>query len=141
MKDRIGSHAIEVRGSQKPETKEELLEAFSTGDARGIITKTSLAGYGLNWQHCNRMIFAGRNFSYENYYQGVRRCWRFGQKRPVTVDIVMTEGERKIMKNLQRKAKDAERMFDNLVAEMNSAVGIERVDKMTNGMEVPIWLS
>ena len=79
--------------------------------------------------------------SYEQYYQGVRRCWRFGQKRSVTVDIVLTEGERKVMLNLQRKAKYADRMFDNLVSEMNHAVGIEHVDKMTSGMEVPVWLS
>lgn len=132
--------AVQVSGSDSDERKEESLLGFADGKIRVLITKPKIGAHGLNFQHCNQVVFFPSH-SYEQYYQGVRRCWRFGQKRPVTVDIVMTEGERKVMKNLQRKAKDAERMFDNLVAEMNNAVGIERVDKMTNGMEVPAWLS
>ena len=79
--------------------------------------------------------------SFEQYYQSVRRCWRFGQKRPVTVDIVTTEGERGVMRNLQRKAVQADTMFSHLVAEMNQALAIERTNNMTKKMVLPNWLA
>lgn len=138
--EKIIPDAVQVSGSDSDERKEERLLGFAEGKIRVLITKPKIGAHGLNFQHCNQVVFFPSH-SYEQYYQGVRRCWRFGQKRPVTVDVVFTEGERKVMMNLQRKAKDADRMFDNLVAEMNHAVGIERVDKMTHGMEVPFWLS
>ena len=138
--EKIIPDAVQVSGSDSDERKEERLLGFADGKIRVLITKPKIGAHGLNFQHCNQVVFFPSH-SYEQYYQGVRRCWRFGQKRPVTVDIVLTEGERKVMLNLQRKAKDADRMFDNLVSEMNHAVGIERVDKMTHGMEVPVWLS
>ncbi|OQB35963.1 MAG: hypothetical protein BWY06_02978 [Candidatus Latescibacteria bacterium ADurb.Bin168] len=138
--EKIIPDAVQVSGSDSDERKEERLLGFADGKIRVLITKPKIGAHGLNFQHCNQVVFFPSH-SYEQYYQGVRRCWRFGQKRSVTVDIVLTEGERKVMLNLQRKAKDADRMFDNLVSEMNHAVGIERVDKMTHGMEVPVWLS
>ena len=131
--------AVQVSGSDSDEKKEERLLAFADGKARVLITKPKIGAHGLNFQHCNHLTFFPSH-SYEQYYQGVRRCWRFGQKRPVTVDVVMTEGERKVMLNLQRKAADADRMFDNLVAEMNNAEGIKSIDKIINPMEVPSWL-
>jgi SNF2 family DNA or RNA helicase len=78
--------------------------------------------------------------SFEQYYQSVRRCWRFGQQRPVTVDIVLTEGERRIMENLHRKRLQAEQMFSNLVAEMNYSLEIQRKEYNTTPIEVPSWL-
>jgi len=78
--------------------------------------------------------------SFEQYYQSVRRCWRFGQKRPVTVDIILTEGERRIMQNLHRKRGQAEQMFGSLVAEMNHSLDIQRKEYNTNPIEVPSWL-
>jgi hypothetical protein len=78
--------------------------------------------------------------SFEQYYQAVRRCWRFGQKKPVRVDIVTTDGERGVMENLQRKAKQADRMFESLVAEMNRAIEIGRTQEFTQAQEVPAWL-
>jgi hypothetical protein len=78
--------------------------------------------------------------SFEQYYQAVRRCWRFGQQRAVRVDIVTTEGERGVMRNLQRKAEQADEMFSRLVLEMNHALAIERANNMTKAMEVPAWL-
>lgn len=138
--EKIIPDAVQVSGSDSDERKEERLLGFADGKIRVLITKPKIGAHGLNFQHCNQVVFFPSH-SYEQYYQGVRRCWRFGQKRSVTVDIVLTEGERKVMLNLQRKAKDADRMFDNLVSEMNHAVGIEHVDKMTHGMEVPVWLS
>lgn len=78
--------------------------------------------------------------SFEQYYQSIRRCWRFGQQRPVRVDIVTTEGEQGVTRNLQRKADQAEQMFDRLVAEMNRASGIARTNPHTKQMEIPQWL-
>ena len=94
----------------------------------------------MNYQHCNHVTFFPSH-SFEQYYQAVRRCWRFGQKRPVRVDIVTTEGERGVMRNLQRKAEQADAMFSRLVAEMNNALAIERTNNRTKKVEVPAWLS
>lgn len=110
--------AIEVRGSDKPEDKESRLIAFSEGSARVITTKARIAGFGLNWQHCARMAFVGVGFSYEGLYQAIRRCWRFGQKRPVQVHIFMAETEGAIWDVLQRKMADHDRMK----AAMRSAI-------------------
>lgn len=98
--------AEEVRGSMMLSTKEARLDAFSRGDLRVLVTKPSIAGYGLNWQHCARMAFAGLSFSYENYYQAIRRCWRFGQTRPVEVHIAMADTEAAIKRVIDRKAGD-----------------------------------
>jgi len=93
----------------------------------------------LNYQHCNHVTFFPSH-SFEQYYQGVRRCWRFGQQRTVTVDIVTTEGERGVLRNLQRKAEQSERMFSNLVAEMNAAQAIDRASSFAKTQEIPQWL-
>lgn len=102
--------AIEVRGSMPVERKEENLAAFADGQARVIITKPSVAGMGLNWQHCARMVFVGRSFSYEAWYQAVRRCWRFGQMREVEAHLIVAEGEEQIGRVIDRKADDHSRM-------------------------------
>jgi SNF2 family DNA or RNA helicase len=104
-----------------------------------LITKPKIGAWGLNFQHCNHVTFFPSH-SFEQYYQAVRRCWRFGQLRPVTVDIVTTEGERGVMRNLQRKAEQADEMFSRLVAEMSNALAIERANTMTKQMEIPKWL-
>jgi hypothetical protein len=98
--------ALEVRGSMQLSLKEERLDAFTRGDLRVLITKPSIAGYGLNWQQCARMAFAGLSFSYENYYQAIRRAWRFGQKREVEVHIAMADTEAAIKRVIDRKAGD-----------------------------------
>lgn len=131
--------AQQVTGSMSDDDKESRLLAFAAGDIRVLVTKPSIGAWGLNYQHCNHVTFFPSH-SFEQYYQGVRRCWRFGQKRPVTVDIVTTEGERGVLANLQRKSEQAERMFSNLVAEMNAAIAIDRASKFTTQMEVPSWL-
>lgn len=132
--------AKQVTGSMSDDDKESRLMNFAAGDIRVLITKPSIGAWGLNYQHCNHITFFPSH-SFEQYYQGVRRCWRFGQKREVTVDIVTTEGERGVLSNLQRKAQQADRMFSNLVAEMNAAMAIDRASKFTNEMEIPQWLS
>jgi len=131
--------AVQVAGSDSDDRKEERLEAFAMGKARVLITKPKIGAWGLNFQHCNHVTFFPSH-SFEQYYQAVRRCWRFGQKRDVRVDIITTDGERGVMKNLQRKADQADQMFSRLVAEMNHAKGITQVNQMTKRVEVPSWL-
>ncbi len=136
--------AIEVRGSQPPAEKEEKLVAFSTGKAKRLITKPSVAGYGLNWQHCARVAFIGLSFSYESYYQAVRRCWRFGQKRPVDCHVVMADTEMAILAAIQRKQQDHETMKQEMFAAMKRACITEKVKHEYNPqmkMEVPQWLA
>jgi hypothetical protein len=131
--------AVEVKGSDDPDAKEDTLRAFSRGEVRVLVTKPSIGAWGLNWQHCNRMTFFPSH-SYEQYYQAVRRCWRFGQIRPVTVDVVTTEGGAKALENLQRKADQADRMFAALVRHMRDALSIRRSNIYDREVEVPEWL-
>lgn len=111
--------AVEVRGSDHPDTKEERLIAFSAGEARVIVTKPSIAGWGLNWQHCSNVLFVGLSDSYEQYYQAVRRCWRFGQTRPVRVVIVASNREQTVLENVRRKERQAMEMFEEIVEAMH----------------------
>jgi len=132
--------AVEVSGKDSDDAKEEKLLAFGRGEIRGLVTKPVIGAWGLNFQHCNHMtVFPSH--SYEQYYQLVRRCWRFGQKREVLVDWVTTEGERRVIENLSAKDEKASKMFDNLVASMNNAMTIDRTNHHTKQMEVPKWLS
>lgn len=132
--------AIQVSGADSDDKKEGKLLDFAGGRARVLITKPKIGAWGLNYQHCNHVTFFPSH-SFEQYYQGVRRCWRFGQQRPVTVDIVTTEGERGVLRNLQRKSEQADKMFSALVAEMNAAQAIDRASAFTKTQEVPQWLS
>lgn len=132
--------AVQVSGSDSLEAKEEALIAFGRGEIRVLVTKPIIGAWGLNWQHCHRMTFFPSH-SYEQYYQAVRRSWRFGQKSPVLVDIVTTEGGRNALENLERKAGQADRMFDALVGHMNDALSIDRSRIGTQKVEVPAWLS
>jgi len=137
--ERLIPDAVQVSGSDSDDAKEARLESFAEGRSRVLITKPKIGAWGLNFQHCNHTVYFPSH-SFEQYYQAVRRCWRFGQKREVTVDIVATEGESGVMKNLQRKAGQADAMFSNLVAEMNHATAINRKNNMTNNLELPKWL-
>lgn len=131
--------AVELRGSDPVEAKEEALLAFTRGEVRVLVTKPSIAGWGLNWQHCHHMTYF-TSHSYEQYYQAVRRCWRFGQRSPVTVDVVTTEGGLAALASMRRKAEQADRMFEALTLHMRDAMGVARVDNHRTPMEVPPWL-
>ncbi len=132
--------AVQVSGSDSLEAKEEALIAFSRGEIRVLVTKPIIGAWGLNWQHCHRMTFFPSH-SYEQYYQAVRRSWRFGQKSRVVVDIVTTEGGRNALENLERKANQADKMFDALVRNMNDAMTVDRSREGETEVEVPAWLS
>ena len=131
--------AKQVKGSQSEDEKEEILRAFQNEEFRVLVTKPKITGFGLNWQHAHHMTFFPSH-SFEQYYQGVRRMYRFGQKEQVTVDIVTSEGEKGVMNNLQRKAQQADRMFSELVRLMQNEYNIKRVNEHTKTMEVPEWL-
>lgn len=131
--------AVEVTGSDSPDAKEEKLAAFTHGEIRVLVTKPAIGAWGLNWQHCSRMTYFPSH-SYEQYYQAVRRSWRFGQKAPVTVDLITTEGGRNVLTNLHRKAEQADQMFTELVAHMNDALTVEPYS-YDSEIEVPSWLA
>ena len=131
--------AVQVSGRDADRAKEDKLMAFADGRVRVLVTKPKIGAWGLNFQHCNHVTFFPSH-SFEQYYQAVRRCWRFGQKRPVTVDMVTTEGDADVLKNLNQKAERADRMFSNLVREMNNALDIARRRTFETQEEVPSWL-
>ena len=131
--------AVEVSGNDSEEHKEETFAAFIKGDIRVLVTKPSIGGFGLNLQHCAHQTYFPSH-SYEQYYQGVRRCWRFGQKKSVTVDIVTTDGEISVLKNMQRKALAADIMFSSLINYMNESEKVNMKHDFNQKVEVPKWL-
>jgi superfamily II DNA or RNA helicase len=110
--------AVEVKGADSNEHKEAAMLGFSAGEPRVLVTKPSIAGFGMNWQHCAHMAFVGLSDSYEQFYQAVRRCWRFGQKKPVNVYVITAETEGAVVANIKRKERDAERMAQSMVEHM-----------------------
>jgi hypothetical protein len=131
--------AEQVSGADSDERKEAKFEAFRYGNLRVLIIKPKIGAYGLNWQHCSHVVYFVSH-SYEQYYQAVRRCWRFGQTRPVTVDIIRTEAQERVMQNLKRKSDAADRMFVDLVNYMNNAMKSNGHREFNERMEVPSWL-
>lgn len=117
--------AVQISGSDDPDVKESRLHDFAAGKFRVLVSKPSICGWGLNWQHSARMAFVGVTDSYEAYYQAVRRCWRFGQKRPVHVHIFASQAEGAVVANLKRKERESASMADALSAETHDAVMAE----------------
>ena len=134
----------EVRGSDPTEKKEEALAGFVDGDIRVIITKPSVCGFGLNWQHCARTVFVGRSFSYEAWYQAIRRLWRFGQKRAVECHVIIAAGEETIGRVIERKADSHAEMKDEMRAAMLRAIGKSAGVRMpytaNHEGDLPQWL-
>jgi superfamily II DNA or RNA helicase len=139
--------ALHVEGSQSPEAKADALQAFAAGDAQWLITKPSIAGFGMNFQRCARMVFVGLGDSYEQYFQAIRRCYRFGQDREVHAHIVLSSLEEPIYHNVLSKEKDAKRIADELVkhvieyerAELGSARQTIPYEP-TVPMQLPEWI-
>jgi superfamily II DNA or RNA helicase len=140
--------AVQIAGSDDPEVKERRMVDFSEGRTRVLVTKPSIAGYGMNWQHCAQMAFVGISHSYEQFYQAVRRCWRFGQNSPVTVHVITSEAEGAVGANLRRKEQDAARMAAEMSRftveitrqNVNSSHRETEVYRPTLPMRVPSWL-
>jgi hypothetical protein len=139
LAEKLIPDAIQISGRDSDEAKEEKFLAFIDGKARVLVTKGRIGAWGLNMQHCAHSV-SFPTHSFEEYYQKVRRCWRFGQKRQVVSDIVTTEGEKSVLANLQRKAVAADKMFADLTRYMNDAIKIDRSLSMDQIEEMPSWL-
>lgn len=137
--ERLINGAVEVAGNDSEEHKEETFAAFIRGEVRVLVTKPVIGGFGLNLQHCAHQTYFPSH-SYEQYYQSVRRCWRFGQKKPVTVDMITTDGQENVLANLNRKTQQADQMFDNLTAMMWNELRIEKKNEYTKKEILPSWL-
>lgn len=141
--------AVEVTGSMTIDQKSKNVLGFTHGERRVLVSKASICGSGMNWQHCDTMIFAGMNDSFEEFYQAVRRCWRFGQKRPVTVHIITAETEGAVKANIERKQRQANEMASQMVEYMRTITQrvIEGAKSNTEtynptiAMIVPAWIS
>lgn len=131
--------AVEVEGDDSDEFKEETFEAFASGQITKLVSKPKIAGYGLNWQHCAHQTFFPSH-SFEQWYQAIRRCWRFGQRRPVHIDMISSEGEAGVLRNLNRKSEAADIMFARLVELMNNELRIEKLNLNTKKEIIPPWL-
>jgi len=137
--EKLIPNAVQIAGKHSDDEKEGKLIDFQKGEIQGLITKPKITGFGMNWQHCAHMTFFPSH-SYEQYYQGVRRCWRFGQKNPVKVDIITTPGMSSVLKNLQRKSKAADKMFTQLIQHMNNSMELKIKVNDIKSMEIPVWL-
>jgi len=131
--------AVEVRGSDDDETKEKNLSGFSRGDFRVMVTKPSIASFGLNWQHCADICYFP-TWSHEAYYQAIRRCWRFGQKKEVTCNLVYSEGERFVVSGMLKKEKASIEMYDSICKEMGAFLTEKKEKIVAKEMEVASWL-
>lgn len=120
----LDKEAYQIKGSMDLDKKEELLLAFLNGDIKKLITKPKMTAFGLNWQHCNHTVFFP-TFSYEQYYQAIRRFWRFGQKKPVIADIVYSDGQKRVLDSLLAKTEKANQLFDKLNYNLNSKLEIK----------------
>lgn len=110
--------SVQVKGADKPEHKRDNLLGFASGKVNKLISKPKIAGYGMNWQKCNTMIFVGLSDSWESYYQAVRRCWRFGQQREVNVHVICADTEGAVVENIKRKDRQNAQMADSMVKHM-----------------------
>lgn len=126
--------AVQIAGADSTEVKEQRLADFAAGKFRVLVSKPSICGFGLNWQHAARMTFVGVTDSFESYYQAVRRCWRFGQTRDVHVHIFASSSEGAVVANLRRKERDATAMAESLSQETKDAVmqEVTGITRMTN---------
>lgn len=139
MLEKMIPGAVEVEGNDSDEFKEETFEAFAAGQIRVLVSKPVIAGFGLNWQHCAHQTFFPSH-SFEQWYQAIRRCWRFGQKNAVRVDVISSEGEAGVLANLNRKAVQADQMFGKMVELINQELRIEKTNLHTQKQEIPSWL-
>ena len=130
--------AVEIIGSQSIERKEEILLAFANGQIKRLITKAKITGMGLNWQHCNHSVFFP-TWSYEQYYQAIRRFWRFGQKEEVTIDLVISDGQKRVLDAIQQKTKKAQELYDNLTKNVNSTF-VNHKKEFKHKIETPKFL-
>lgn len=138
---------VDIRGSDKSSQKEQKLMEFSTGEISRLITKPTIAGFGMNWQHCRRVAFVGLSYSYEQFYQAIRRCWRFGQIAPVQCHVISSEGEYAITQTVIGKEKAHRAMFRSMAEAMRGFTEREMSDDLTRDtyvareeVSIPDWM-
>lgn len=142
------SGAVEVKGSDSDEHKRNAMLGFANGDIRVLVSKPSICGYGMNWQNCNNEIFVGLSDSFEKYYQAIRRCWRFGQEKPVNAYIVVSEAEGAVKDNIEKKQQQAQKFMAELAERTKKKLltDIHRTTKMITTykpkerMMLPQWI-
>ena len=139
---------VEVKGADTDEHKKTAMIGFASGEVKRLVSKPKIAGFGMNWQNCNTVIFCGLSDSFESYYQAIRRCWRFGQTKQVDVYIIISDKEESVKKNIERKQADAAKMTAELVkhtkdilsSEVKGTVRITEHYQAVETMIVPEWL-
>lgn len=132
--------SMQVKGSMPDEQKEEILQAFTEGQVTRLVTKPKIGCWGLNWQHCS-LTTMFPSHSYEQYYQAIRRFWRFKQESAVDVHLIISSGEEGVLKNIQRKSRQADRMFALIRDHMNDPRAILKVDAFPEREVIPQWVS
>jgi SNF2 family DNA or RNA helicase len=135
----LDKESVEIIGGMSIDKKEEILVAFANGEIKRLITKARMTSMGLNWQHCNHTVFFP-TWSYEQYYQAIRRFWRFGQKAEVTCDMVISEGQERVMEALEQKTKKAIELYGNLVAAANRDFSFSKKE-FKHTVQLPTFLS
>src|SRR5699024_4452465 len=141
--------AVEIKGSDKSEHKENAMLDFADGKIKRLVTKPQIAGMGLNWQSCRNMVFVGLSDSFEQVFQAIRRCWRFGQNREVNVYIVISEQEGAVLENIKRKERDFEMMQNGMVkftkeitSSNNKSTSLEKTEyEPTTKMKLPTFIT
>jgi hypothetical protein len=139
MLEKLIPDAAQISGSDSDEFKEETFEAFAAGKLRVLVTKPKIGAWGLNWQHCAHQTFFPSH-SFEQWYQAIRRSWRFGQAKPVRIDVISSEGEAGVVANMSRKSDQADAMFSWLVKFLNDELKIDTTNRHTEKQETPQWL-
>lgn len=140
--------SVEVKGSDTSEHKEKAMIGFGKGEVKYLISKPSICGFGMNWQNCHDMIFCGLSDSYEQFYQAIRRCYRFGQTQEVNVHVIISEKEMNVLNNIKQKQADHERMSkemieiisENAIAELHNYERKQTDYLPDQDMQVPEWL-
>jgi hypothetical protein len=138
--EKIIPDCVQIAGRHSLDEKEARMLDFTFGRTRVLVTKGKIGCWGLNWQHCGDMTFFP-TFSFEQVYQGIRRCWRFGRTDPVNVEMVSAPGESKVMDGFERKQKQASSMFASLVRHMNEAIEMDSRDRHSRDVQFPEWLA
>ena len=141
-------YSVEVKGSDKSSYKRDSMLNFANDKIKCLVTKPSIAGFGMNWQNCNNMIFVGLSDSYEAYYQAIRRCWRFGQAKEVNVYIIISSQEGTVKENIERKQQDTEKMQQAMIKltkditakELKQTTRITTMYEPNMEMQLPNWI-
>ena len=136
---RVVPNSVQIKGSMPDEKREELLIAFSDGQIKRLVTKPKIGAWGLNWQHCHNVV-TFPSHSFEQYYQSVRRCYRYGQTKQVNVTLIVNEGESGVLKSLRRKAHQCDRMFKSIISHMQDSMHLATLDYFPEPERRPSWL-